>query len=267
MIPFVPSPGPLSVFGLRVPLFGALLFAGLAAAFIAMAARGKSASPARSRDVERFAAVVLLAAVLGAQAWGALREHGSLALSRPSLLLSVTGDLPSAAGALTGALAGAAYLALRRLEPAPFADLAAFAFPFGWLFARAGCALSHDHPGRLSTSLLAVRFPDGPRFDCGLLEWLATPLLLALVLTLSRSARRPGALAAAVGLSYGALRLALDSLRAQDLPTSDARLAGWTFAQWSCLPLLAASAWLAVRAASRPAQTGALHPESPPTDP
>src|SRR5207302_413010 len=48
-----------------------------------------------------------------------------------------------------------------------YLDLLAFAFPFGWAFLRLGCTLVHDHPGKPTTSWLAVQYPNGPRYDLG----------------------------------------------------------------------------------------------------
>jgi prolipoprotein diacylglyceryltransferase len=44
-------------------------------------------------------------------------------------------------------------------------DTAAFAVPFAAALGRLGCALAHEHPGRLSKSWLAVRYPGGARYD------------------------------------------------------------------------------------------------------
>jgi phosphatidylglycerol:prolipoprotein diacylglycerol transferase len=244
VIPYLPPPPPVSLLGLHASVFGLLLLAGMGATFAALVLRGRAVRLATARELERFAAIVLVAALAGAQVAGTIARHGALAIIHPGLLLSTAADLPSAPAAAAGALAGWLFVRRRGEGPRPWADVVAYAVPFGWLFARAGCALAHDHLGALSDSWLAVRFPGGARLDCGLLEALATPLLIALAVALGRRAMRPGALAAAVGAAYAALRFGLDFLRAADVPGADARWLGLTLAQWTCLSLLGASAWL-----------------------
>src|SRR5260221_5015177 len=87
-------------------------------------------------------------------------------------------------------------------------DLVAYAFPSGWLLARLGCALVHDHPGTASSAALAVAFPGGSRYDLGVLELLLmVPLAIAAIaLGRLRGAGSPGRLAAVVAGSYPAMR-------------------------------------------------------------
>lgn len=260
MIPYLSPPEPIRLFGLRLPLFGLLLFASVLVTYAAVLARGRATAIAAPREVARFAQVLLVAAVAGAHTGGILAEHGPGALARPALFLSTGGAVSSAAGVVATAVAGASYVAAKRLDPRRWADLVAWSFPFGLLVARSGCALAHDHPGRLSSSWLAVPFPGGARLDCGLLEAMAAPVLIALAVALGRRRLAPGRLAGAVGGAYALFRFSLDFLRAADLPGADARHAGLTFAQWVCAPLLVASAYLLL--ARRPAA-----PPVPPVDP
>jgi phosphatidylglycerol:prolipoprotein diacylglycerol transferase len=254
VIPYL-SPPTLSLFGSEHPVFGLLLFASVLATYVAIAVRGRARALAEPRAVDRFAQVLLLGAMAGAHTGGILTDHGTSALSRPALFLSSSASFSSGAGVAAAALVGACYLGFARRDPRPWADAVAWAFPFGLLIARAGCALTHDHPGRLSSSWLAVQFPAGPRLDCGLLEWLAAPFLVALALVLGRRRDPPGRLAAVIGGVYALLRFSLDFLRATDLPGSDTRLLGLTFAQWVCLPLLGGCAYLAATSRA-PARSG-----------
>jgi prolipoprotein diacylglyceryltransferase len=111
------------------------------------------------------------------------------------------------AGALAGAaLAGLLFLKLSHRSLRYF-DAAALAFPPAWLVFRAGCAIVHDHPGAPSSHFLAVRFSDGPRWDLGLLELLATvPLAIAFVF-LGRRSPPPGLPSAVLAITYGAIRV------------------------------------------------------------
>lgn len=248
MIPYIAPPPSISLLGRELPVFGLLLLASALATYTAIALRGRARSIAEPRRIDRFAQVLLLAAMAGAHTGGILMEHGLSALGRPALLFSSGGAFSSGAGVVAAGLVAGCYLGILRRDVRPWADVVAWAFPFGLLFARAGCALTHDHPGRLSSSWLAVQFPGGARFDCGLLEWMAALPLLALALTLGRRPAPPGRLAAVIGGAYALLRFSLDFLRARDLPGSDARLLGLTFAQWICALLFAGCAYLAATA-------------------
>jgi len=75
-----------------------------------------------------------------------------------------------------------------------------------------------------------VRFPDGSRFDVGLLEWLLM-LVLAGTFALLDRRRWPRGLFPGLFLTlYGPARFALDFLR-----IGDARYFGWTPAQYIAL--------------------------------
>jgi phosphatidylglycerol:prolipoprotein diacylglycerol transferase len=197
--------------------FGLLLVAGIIAAHTALVRRARTRAVASPRVIEGFAVTLGVGGLL--VSFIADRMYGSL------------GSFPAAFGAI---LAGAVYGAAFRLDLLELADLAAWSFPFGWLFARLGCALVHDHLGPLSRSWLAVRFTGGSRLDLGLLEWLLVPVLFAAV-EIARRSRRPGAMAGALAIVYPLIRFPLDFLR-----ETDARLHGLTAAQWGTIPLLSA---------------------------
>jgi phosphatidylglycerol:prolipoprotein diacylglycerol transferase len=137
----------------------------------------------------------------------------------------------SSFGGISGGMI-AAFVLMRLVGRSPdqiwrFFDCVGFAFPFGWIFGRAGCALAHDHLGVLSSHWLAVRFPEGPRFDLGLLELLYT-LAIAMGFFIIRNRPLPPGIFAGLFLAaYGPVRFALDTLR-----TGDARYLGWTPGQY-----------------------------------
>lgn len=263
MIPYFAPPRPLSLFGLRVPIFGLLLFLSLLATHAVIVNRGQAlaarpGSRATPETAARFAKVLLLGAVGGAHVGGIFADHGLSALAHPSLFVSTQGAFSSAAGLVCAAVAGGLYLRMQKHDLRAWADVVAVAFPVGLFIARAGCALAHDHLGRPSTSWLAVGFPEGGRLDCGLLEWLAAPLLIALSVALVRRRPPAGLTAGVLAASYATLRFSLDFARAIDIPGADPRHVGLTFAQWICLPLLAAGVYLVVtagRGAPAPAMT------------
>jgi phosphatidylglycerol:prolipoprotein diacylglycerol transferase len=111
-------------------------------------------------------------------------------------------------------------------------DAAATAFPFAWILGRTGCFLSRDHPGRFTTSWLGVEYPDGVRYDLGLIEALFTGALIA-ALPLTRrwpAGVRTGSLLSA----YGLFRYLLDRLH-----TDPPRYSGWTVDEISAVLVFA----------------------------
>ncbi len=189
MLPYLPPPPPIRLFGLHLPIFGLFLFAAALAAYLLITIRGRRLGLG-PRLPEQLAGTLLLAAILGAHLTGTLADNGAAVFSTPTLLFSLGSSLSSAGGFLGAVLAGLFWsrrLRLERHTALTLADLVAHAFPFAWLIARAGCAIVHDHPGRLSTSPFALPFPGGSRLDAGLLELLATPLLVVLALALSHA--------------------------------------------------------------------------------
>lgn len=147
----------------------------------------------------------------------------------PLALLYFWGSLSSTGGMLGGLLGLLIVMRVGRSAPDEiwrFLDLCLFALPFTLTLGRLGCALQHDHLGRASDHWLAVAFPAGPRFDLGLLEFLAVSAISALFLVLVRRPRPAGFFVGAFFLLYGPSRFVLDALR-----TDDARYFGWTPAQ------------------------------------
>jgi len=217
VIPYLPLPS--LPFGLRS--FGILLTLSVIVNHLVLVRRAKVLGLGSAGAIEVWAIGTALAAMGGAYGAG--------------LFASGAGSL-SSAGGFVGAGLGLVGLALAlRMPLLAAADAVAYAFPFGWFVARAACALAHDHPGRLSQSAFAVRFPAGARFDLGLLEWFAMPPLIALVIVVSRNTSRSGKVVGALSVSYGILRFFLDFLRAEDWPgLSDPRFSGLTAAQWVC---------------------------------
>jgi phosphatidylglycerol:prolipoprotein diacylglycerol transferase len=148
----------------------------------------------------------------------------------PLVLLQVWGSM-SSFGGIIGGLIGGGWLCRRRglsgSQMLVFLDILGFAFPFAWIFGRAGCALAHDHVGIPTTNFFAVRFPDGPRFDLGLLELLYTIAMAGLFLLLGRRPRPTGFFVGLFFTLYGPVRFGFDVLR-----TGDERYLGWTPGQY-----------------------------------
>lgn len=147
-------------------------------------------------------------------------------LADPLVLLKIWGSMSSFGGIFGGMLAAVVVARRHRLSARQvfaYVDTVAFAFPFAWIFGRMGCALAHDHLGIRTDHWLAVRFPDGPRLDLGLLELLFTIAIAGLFLLLDRRRRPVGFYLATFFTLYGPVRFLMDRLR-----TEDARYLGWT---------------------------------------
>jgi len=226
------SPPPLRLGPLVVTAFDLLVVAAVVVGFSLTVRRAARAGWPRER-AERLTLWMLLAGGVGSHLFAVLAYRPQLVREDPLLLLRVWGAMSSfggIAGGLLGGLWAARAMGVTRGEAWRYFDGVAFAFPFAWIFGRAGCALAHDHLGIASQSFLAVQFPSGPRFDLGLLELLYTLLLAALFLWLDRRPRPSGFYIGLFFALYGPVRFGLDQLR-----TGDLRYAGWTPGQYASL--------------------------------
>ncbi|NNL67612.1 MAG: prolipoprotein diacylglyceryl transferase [Myxococcales bacterium] len=200
-------------------------------------------------ETASLVAWVILWGFVGSHVFDALAYYPERVLADPMELFRIWGSMSSFGGMMGGMLA--AWIIARRKgwsgrDTLKLADAIGFAFPFAWLFGRLGCALAHDHLGRPSDHWLAVRFPEGPRFDLGLLEFLYTIPIAILFYALDRSERPTGFYLGLFLALYGPVRFTLDTLR-----TGDARYLSWTPGQFVAIAATAAGVWLLVTALRR----------------
>lgn len=164
-------------------------------------------------------------------------------LEDPWVLVRLWDGLSSFGGFAGALLGGLLWRARHRVPLLPYADALGSAFPIGWCFGRLGCSIAHDHPGRFCDAWWAVRYPDGGRFDLGLLELLITIPLALFFVWCWRRPRPFGFYIAVMSVYYAPLRFMLDFLRAGPLDAPgyvgsvDPRYAGLTPAQWACVVL------------------------------
>jgi len=85
------------------------------------------------------------------------------------------------------------------------------------MWGRLGCALAHDHRGLFTDSWMAVRFPEGPRYDLGLIELVFLAGLAGAFWVLDRRARPVGFFFGLYGVVYGGFRIWLDTLHIQPM--------------------------------------------------
>ena len=128
-------------------------------------------------------------------------------------------------------------------ELLPYFDIGALGLWLGWGIGRIGCFLIHDHPGTLTHFFLGVKYPDGVRFDLGLLESILGFILFIVFYFLFKKLIkvRFGLVAGLSMASYAVVRFLFDFLRATpDFPGGDLRYLSLTPAQWGMLAVLLA---------------------------
>ncbi len=211
------------------------------------------------------------AGFIGGHVLDAVFYHPARLAKDPLYVLRLWDGL-SSYGGFTGALIGAwLWRWIKREKILPFGDVICSALPIGWAFGRAGCATVHDHPGALSDSWIAIRYPYGSgyigRFDLGLYECLLTiPLAIAFAVLWRRDPFRPvGFYSGWMCIAYAPVRFFLDFLRedASNNPAGDPRYGGLTPAQWACFGLLALGIYLVRVAAKGPRTQPPKEDEAP----
>ncbi len=209
--------------------FDLMVVAAVVSGVLIVVRRAEKLGWERERTLRLTLWMVLLGGI-GSHLAAVIFYRPQLVLKDPLILLQLWGSMSSFGGIAGGILGGiwvARRMGLTRAETLRYFDLVAYAFPFAWIFGRAGCSLAHDHVGVLSRSFLAVDFPGGARFDLGLLELLYTLPLAALFFWLGRKPRANGLYLGLFFTLYGPVRFFLDMLRAGDV-----RYLGWTPGQY-----------------------------------
>jgi phosphatidylglycerol:prolipoprotein diacylglycerol transferase len=202
---------------------------------------------APKRGIDRATASALLGwaillGIVGAHVFDEIAYRPQRLLTDPLALLRPWEGISSFGGMLGGLLGLYAVMRHRRMSGSDmlrFVDCLLFALPFTLAVGRLGCALQHDHLGASSTHWLAVAFPDGPRFDLGLLELFYVSILALVFLLLDRRRWPDGFFIGAFFLLYGPVRFVLDGLR-----VSEPRYFGWTPGQYAALLAVAVGAAL-----------------------
>jgi phosphatidylglycerol---prolipoprotein diacylglyceryl transferase len=248
--------------GLPIHLFGVLVAIGVIVGDRIVVAKG-SERGLDPQDVRFLNARIVIGGFIVAHLVSVIFYFPDRIKENPLVLLNVWSGLSSFGGFLGALIAFLYYTKKEGVPRLAYADSVALGLSVGWIFGRTGCFTAHDHPGRHTSFLLSVRYPDGPRHDLGLDELLFTILLAVVLFRYARKPRPPGHVIGLAALMYAPVRFGLDFLRATDVALPDQRYAGLTPAQWACIATSALGVYL-IR--SRPPrapsdlQTGAARP-------
>lgn len=237
MIPYF-EVRPLAIGPVRIHVFGLLLGVAIAWAAHLILRRADRAGLGRL-SMARLGVWMLAGGFVGAHLAEIILPNISAFVANPWIVLQSGRGIRSLGGLGGGLLAAIVYgishriPAIRLLE---YLDVIAYALPSAWMFGRLGCFLVHDHRGLPSASWLAVRFPEGSRWDLGLVEFLFLIVLATAFALLDRRQRTPGFYFGLYGVSYGLFRVWLDTLHIQPLrffggaTAAIIGLAGWWIA-------------------------------------
>jgi phosphatidylglycerol---prolipoprotein diacylglyceryl transferase len=216
MIPYFEQPR-LDVGLLHFSAFGVLwIGAILVARFIIMHRATRRGFDANL--VSQFLVCLLISGLAGAHVVKTVMSDLPGFLAEPARIFTRYRGMTSFGGLAGGLVGGILWARLRGLDPGKaflLLDVVAYSLPFGWLVGRLGCALAHDHRGLGSNSWIAVRFPEGSRYDLGLIEFLYLILLSAVFYLVDRRPRRVGLYFGLFGVLYGVFRVWLDTLHVQ----------------------------------------------------
>jgi len=223
-------------FGIIQP-FGLLVVCAILVGVFLMRRRAEQLGQDR-RDAVDLATWFTVAGFVVAHLFDVVAYRFPEMLADPWLLVDPRRFSISSYGGFGGAVLGVLLWRWRRGRPVwPLVDAAAFGLVPAWTFGRLGCFVAHDHPGRHSDFLLAVRYPGGSRHDLGLYEAIFAFLLGVVFLWAFRRPRRVGTYLAVACLGYAPVRFLLDFLRATDVRGADPRFLGLTPGQYASLLL------------------------------
>jgi len=218
MIPYYPQPV-LHLGRFSIHAFGVLGALAVVVAFWIILQRSRRMG-IPVEEMFQFICCMYFCGMAGAFFASTIMSDPHAFLADPGRIFHVAVGIRSSGGLIGGFVAGLAWCAFRRLSPYEILrrlDVAAYALPAAWMIGRLGCTLAHDHRGLATTSWIAVNFPEGPRYDLGLIEFLFLIVLTAAFWILDRRPRPVGFFVGLFAVVYGGFRMWLDTLHIQPL--------------------------------------------------
>jgi len=241
MIPYVHIPA-LEIAGpLKIQPFGVLVVAAVATGSWMTRRRARQAGGSDEIAIASLYWCVGTAFVMSHVVEILFYQTHKLIDEGPLTLLKVWDGL-SSMGGFFGALLGLwiyfTYVE-KRSRWIDYAEYIMQGLAFGWIFGRMGCTVVHDHPGRFSDFFLAVKYPEGARYDLGLYEMLyVATIIFPATLILHHLKPPKGSFIAAVCLLYAPVRFGFDFLRIESASGADPRYFGLTAGHYGALAIL-----------------------------
>ena len=218
MIPYFPQPvlhlGPFEIHAFGVLAAAAVIIGGR----VILLRAHRQGIPVE--QMFRFCFWVYASAMIGAYISKGVLDDFPAFVADPARIFRVPLGVRSVGGISAGFLGGLAwclYHRLSALEGLRRLDIIAYAMPTAWMIGRLGCTLAHDHRGIATDSWIAVRFPEGPRYDLGLIEFLFLIVMVVAFRLLDRRPRAVGFFFGLYGVVYGGFRIWLDTLHMQPM--------------------------------------------------
>ncbi|MFA4831057.1 MAG: prolipoprotein diacylglyceryl transferase [Patescibacteria group bacterium] len=230
---------------LTIQIWGLIVALGMFLSLIILWYRGKKLGA----DVEQLLDLtiwVIISGLIFSRVFHVVFYEPAYYFSAPLEMLKIwKGGMSSFGGIAGGALGFFWYVWRKKIAKQaiiPILDQICLAAIFGWIVGRFGCVFTHLHPGRLSDSFLAVKFPasaeaaagklDGARLDMAVIEILFLIPLAIFFFVMRNKKMFSGFFLSTLLIYYGILRFILDFFRATDLMGADARYLGLTPAQY-----------------------------------
>ena len=188
--------------------------------------------------VSDFGVWAIIGGIIGARLAHVFLYEPKYYLGNPLEILFLWQGGVSSLGGFLGAIIAILLFAKKRgfsfKELLPYFGIMSLGLWLGWAIGRIGCFLIHDHVGRLSSFFLAVNFPEGARFDLGLLESLLAFLVFIVFIFSWKKIIKYGWGKVFIYsfLTFALFRFGLDFLRAEDIEFSDPRYLFLTPMQW-----------------------------------
>lgn len=184
----------------------------------------------------------IVVGIVGARLFHIVFYEPMFFIQNPIEMLKLWHGGMSSYGGFFGAVVGFVWYAKRKkllnFYMMKYADLFAYASIIGWMIARVGCFMIHDHIGKPCNCFLAIDTPIGPRLDMALLELIAL-IPLAVYVYAKRKKQHPhGFYLALICVYYGVIRFVLDFWRATDIAAADVRYFYLTPAQYMSIVLV-----------------------------